>query len=198
MKTYDICLCMGRFQPFHWGHFDLVQSAMEQGERVILLLGSHLTPPSVKNPWSSNEREKMIWQCLNSSERSRVQFIPICDFDQDEKWAATIHRKVNTLKSLESKIAIVSYHEEGDKFFSKHFPDWDYIEKLRRPDINATGIRAAYFSQSSEADYREKLPAHILQNLREFKKHPTYQKLCQECQRSHQCPYTPASELPLH
>ncbi|MEM9220241.1 MAG: adenylyltransferase/cytidyltransferase family protein [Cyanobacteria bacterium P01_F01_bin.150] len=176
---------MGRFQPFHWGHFDLIQSAMAQGERVIVLLGSHLAPPSIKNPWSAKERERMIWKCLSPSDQGRVQFIPICDFELDETWAATIHREVSAVVSLESTIAMVGQHDDGKKFFSKHFLGWDYIEKPRCPNINATDIRAAYFNQIPEAAYLAKLPAGTLQALREFKQQPIYPQLCQEFRQSH-------------
>ncbi|HEY9598638.1 MAG TPA: adenylyltransferase/cytidyltransferase family protein [Cyanophyceae cyanobacterium] len=92
MPLYDICVCMGRFQPFHWGHFDLVQAALTHGKQVIVLLGSHLSSPSLKNPWSSEEREQMIRMCLESSWQARIQFVPICDRETDEEWVTDIRQ----------------------------------------------------------------------------------------------------------
>ncbi|HEY9649853.1 MAG TPA: adenylyltransferase/cytidyltransferase family protein [Coleofasciculaceae cyanobacterium] len=180
MTLYNICVCMGRFQPFHWGHFDLIQAALTQGKQVIVLLGSHLRSPSLKNPWSSEEREQMIRMCLESSWQARIQFVPICDRETDEEWVTDIRQKVGALTSLNSRTSIVGHHESGKLFFSRRLPDWDYIEKLRRPGINATDIRNSYFSQSPEDDYAVKIPLGTLQYLRNFKQQPSYQYLCQE------------------
>ncbi len=179
MKPYDICLCMGRFQPFHWGHYDLVQAALAQGERVIILLGSHLSSQSIKNPWSSGEREIMMRMCLSDADQTRIQVVPICDCETDQEWAATIHRGVDRVAGPRSQIAIVGHHDQGRKFFSQWFSDWAYIERLRRPHLAATDIRLAYFGGCSETHYADKLPSGTLDSLREFKMHPTYEQLCQ-------------------
>lgn len=179
MKPYDICLCMGRFQPFHWGHYDLVQAALAQGERVIVLLGSHLSSQSIKNPWSSGEREMMMRMCLSAADQTRIQVVPICDCETDQEWAATIHRDVDRVAGPRSQIAIVGHHDQGRQFFSQWFSDWAYLERLRRPHLAATDIRLAYFGGCSETHYADKLPPGTLKYLREFKMHPTYEQLCQ-------------------
>lgn len=182
MAKYDVCLCMGRFQPFHYGHLALVQTALDQGERVLILLGSHLSVPSLKNPWSTDERRRMIWPCLTASEQTRVGFVPVCDRDTNEQWATSIHQAVNAVVTADQQIAMVSYHEQGTSFFKQYFPAWTYIEKPRHPTINATDIRAAYFAQAPEAEYQAKVPPYIRQYLREFKQNPRYQTLCCEFQ----------------
>ncbi|NJM48072.1 MAG: adenylyltransferase/cytidyltransferase family protein [Alkalinema sp. RU_4_3] len=180
MELYNICLCMGRFQPFHWGHFDLVQAALAQGEQVIILLGSHLSVPSIKNPWSSEEREKMIRMCISPTEQARIQMLPIYDYETNEQWASIIHREVYTIACLSDRIAIAGHHDDGRKFFSQWFPDWNYVEKIRRPNLNATDIRIAYFGEAPETHYRDKLPPGTLQYLRKFKTQPNYRQFCQE------------------
>jgi bifunctional NMN adenylyltransferase/nudix hydrolase len=171
---------MGRFQPFHWGHFDLIQAALTHGKQVIVLLGSHLSSPNLKNPWSSEEREQMIRMCLQATWQVRIRFVPICDRETDEQWATDIYQKSYALTPLNSRIAIVGHHDQGKPFFSQRLTQWDYIEKLRRPGINATDIRTAYFSQSPETDYAVKIPCGTLQYLRDFKQQPIYWHLCQQ------------------
>ena len=180
MPLYDICVCMGRFQPFHWGHFYLIQAALTHGKQVIVLLGSHLSSPNLKNPWSSEEREQMIWMCLQPTCQVRIHFVPICDRETDEQWAADINQKVYALIPLNSRISIIGHHDQGKPFFSQRLPQWDYIEKLRRPGINATDIRTAYFSQSPETDYADKIPFGTLQYLRKFKQQPIYRHLWEQ------------------
>jgi bifunctional NMN adenylyltransferase/nudix hydrolase len=50
---YEICICIGRFQPFHWGHLALVHAALDQGQRVIILLGSDQSRSLQQNPWTA-------------------------------------------------------------------------------------------------------------------------------------------------
>ncbi len=178
MLHYDFCLCMGRFQPFHVGHFDLVQTSLERGKRVIILLGSHLSRQTLRNPWISEEREQMIQMCLSPTEQARVDVVPICDYEANEEWSSTIHREVYSIADFSHKIAIVGHHDGGQKFFSQWFPKWKYVEKLRQPNLNATDIRIAYFGGLPETHYCHKLPAGTLDYLREFKTQSIYQQLC--------------------
>ncbi|MFN9485623.1 MAG: adenylyltransferase/cytidyltransferase family protein, partial [Cyanobacteriota bacterium] len=39
--NHDVAVLIGRFQPFHLGHLQLVQAALVKAERLLLLLGSH-------------------------------------------------------------------------------------------------------------------------------------------------------------
>jgi bifunctional NMN adenylyltransferase/nudix hydrolase len=65
MKTqYQYGIYIGRFQPLHLGHLQTIKFALEQTEQLILILGSDRIAPDIKNPWSSEERIKMIQYCL--------------------------------------------------------------------------------------------------------------------------------------
>ena len=64
MKKYPFGIYIGRFQPLHLGHLQTIKFALEQTEQLILILGSDRVAPDIKNPWSSEERIKMIQSCL--------------------------------------------------------------------------------------------------------------------------------------
>jgi nicotinamide-nucleotide adenylyltransferase len=53
-------LVVGRFQPFHNGHKALVQAALEQCVNVVVGIGSANGKPSLKNPFSLEERRAMV------------------------------------------------------------------------------------------------------------------------------------------
>lgn len=180
LLNYDFCICMGRFQPFHWGHFQLVKAALDRGRQVLILLGSHLAAPSLKNPWSSAEREQMICECLEPEWRQRIQYVPISDRETDEQWLAAIHQQVLDITGKEASIAIIGHHEQGCVYFFEQFSQWDYIEQKRFEGITATDIRAAYFSRSPEKEYYDTLPSGTQNYLKSFKNKPLYQQLCQE------------------
>ena len=57
---YDLMVYIGRFQPFHNGHVKTIERASKLARRVIVLVGSHKTARSVRNPFTSAERFEMI------------------------------------------------------------------------------------------------------------------------------------------
>ena len=64
---------LGRFQPVHKGHALMIQAAevwrtenaSEKG--LIIAIGSSNQPPSIRNPWSSEERTAMLRVWLDSA-----------------------------------------------------------------------------------------------------------------------------------
>lgn len=183
-SNYDFCICMGRFQPFHCGHLELVKAALNYGRQALILLGSHCAAPSLKNPWSSQERKQIINGCLEAEWRTRVYYIPIPDRATDAQWLTEIYLRILNVTEKQASIAIVGYNEEGSPYFLTRFPEWHYIEKKRFEGINATDIRAAYFSQAPETEYCGKLPVGTQNYLRAFKSQPLYQQLCKEFTRT--------------
>ncbi|MGD1904886.1 MAG: adenylyltransferase/cytidyltransferase family protein [Leptolyngbyaceae cyanobacterium] len=175
--VFSCVVCIGRFQPFHWGHWAMVQAALNQGERVIILLGSHQSRQYRQNPWTAAEREQMIRASLSHGENECIDCLPIPDFPSFADWSAHIHQQV-TAKPTE-QVAILSYHPEGIAFFREYFPHWTYIEQPRQPHLHATDIRHAYFQGAPEPVYRAKIPAGTLAFLREFKGRSRYWELVQ-------------------
>lgn len=49
MKKYNLIILIGRFQPFHVIHLQLVRHALELGERVLIILGSAKNRRTSKN-----------------------------------------------------------------------------------------------------------------------------------------------------
>ena len=39
-KEFDFAVFIGRFQPFHQGHLQVIQSGLEQADKLIVLIGS--------------------------------------------------------------------------------------------------------------------------------------------------------------
>lgn len=82
---YDLGIVIGRFQPFHKGHKHLIDSALKKCRRVLVLIGSANKAISAKNPFTYEERKRMISHsylptvCLNSlpnlESEERPQFI---------------------------------------------------------------------------------------------------------------------------
>lgn len=49
-KKYKFALIIGRFQPFHIGHKEIVDAALKCSDRVLILVGSAQEHGTVQNP----------------------------------------------------------------------------------------------------------------------------------------------------
>ena len=57
-------LILGRFQPLHMGHLSLFETVIDNGEELVICIGSSNEERTEKNPYSSSERINMIKACL--------------------------------------------------------------------------------------------------------------------------------------
>lgn len=180
---YDYCVYIGRFQPFHLGHLETVQVALEKAKTVIIILGSHQVAPNIKNPWSALVREQTILSCIEPEHRGRVQFVRVRDrLYSDNLWLTDVQQKVIGIAEEGTRVAIIGYRKDSSSYYLDLFPQWTYIPTDNFKGINSTDIRNSYFSQSTEAEFLSLLPKGTQQFLEDFRKQPLYQRLTEEYQ----------------
>ncbi len=61
-------LMMGRFQPFHLGHLDLVRQILKKCDEVIIAITSSQFNYLEKDPFTAGERIEMIHNSLKKSD----------------------------------------------------------------------------------------------------------------------------------
>src|SRR5271165_1988494 len=59
-KKKDLTVFVGRFSPFHNGHAEVLKRALETSKTVLVLVGSSGSARTTKNPFTFEERKKMI------------------------------------------------------------------------------------------------------------------------------------------
>lgn len=69
-------LFVGRWQPFHKGHKELIESVLKRGKPVVIAIRD--TPKTSKNPYTISERRSMIKKFLKKYE-DLVQIVVILD-----------------------------------------------------------------------------------------------------------------------
>jgi nicotinamide-nucleotide adenylyltransferase len=82
-------LMMGRFQPFHLGHLDLVKQILSECDDVIIVITSSQFNYLAKDPFTAGERVEMIHNSINDAEidQSRCFVIPIENQFNIATWA---------------------------------------------------------------------------------------------------------------
>ncbi|MBN2600275.1 MAG: nicotinamide-nucleotide adenylyltransferase [Candidatus Thermoplasmatota archaeon] len=79
-------LFIGRFQPFHKGHFLVLQQLSTQYDKVIIGIGSSQYHDTAENPFSEIERTDMINQSLHDAGIDNFQIVGIPDIHNPPAW----------------------------------------------------------------------------------------------------------------
>jgi nicotinamide-nucleotide adenylyltransferase len=79
-------LFIGRFQPFHMGHLLLIQRLCSQYEMVIIGIGSSQYHDTIENPFSEQERYRMISQSLADGGIHCYRIVSIPDIHNPPQW----------------------------------------------------------------------------------------------------------------
>ena len=87
-------LLIGRFQPFHLGHLEAVNFVLNKVENLWIGIGSSNKYNEKKNPFSADERRKMITLSVDDSIITRIKIFDIPDVGDHEKWTYSIDKIV--------------------------------------------------------------------------------------------------------
>lgn len=84
-------LLVGRFQPFHKGHLEVIKKIMEKVEELIIVVGSAQYSHRLDNPFTAGERITMIRKALEAEiQLSKILIIPVPDIHQHALWVSQI------------------------------------------------------------------------------------------------------------
>lgn len=144
-------LMMGRFQPFHKGHLELVKQILEQCDEVIIAITSAQFNYLEKDPFTAGERIEMIHNSIKESE-----------IDLNRCFVVSIENQFNIA-------TWASYLKSALPHFDKVYSGNDYVsmlladsgitvvkpEFLAREQFNATKIRSMIIS---DENWKESVP----------------------------------------
>jgi bifunctional NMN adenylyltransferase/nudix hydrolase len=152
MLKYKFAVVIGRFQPFHNGHLHMLEKAFQQGEKVIVILGSAHSARNIKNPWTAEEREQMIRASLPEDKQNRILFAGVRDYYYNENmWVADIQGKVRLFMDEGASACLVGHRKDNSSYYLSLFPKWHYEEVASHKvegigELNATELRKLIFN----------------------------------------------------
>lgn len=159
---YDLLIFIGRFQPLHAGHQEVINRARSLAKNVLVLVGSAGVARSVRNPWTYDERERLLKAVYPD-----IHVKPIHDHTyNDTAWITEVQQQVAaTIKEKQGKgwspdgladysIGLIGCNKDHTSYYLKMFPDWaseavDFVNPL-----NSTAIRQMLF-ETEEPVYHE-------------------------------------------
>ena len=184
--TFDFLVFIGRFQPFHNGHALVVQRALEQANKLILLIGSAHRPRCTRNPFTYVEREQMIRSTLSAEDNERVIIHPVMDSTyNDDVWISNVRKTVAGIVTAhhvqphrEANIGLIGHNKDNTSYYLGLFPTWSSVDVQNRAEMSATDVRDAIFKSDTGRweDYRTSVsenagslvPPEVLKFLNEF------------------------------
>lgn len=93
-ETYDVGVLVGRFQvpELHQGHKDLIQTVLDNHDKVIIFLGLSPLKASLSNPLDFEARKQML---LDEFPDVNVAYIE--DVNNDQLWSRNLDKQITAL-----------------------------------------------------------------------------------------------------
>ncbi|MBI1969100.1 nicotinamide-nucleotide adenylyltransferase [Candidatus Woesearchaeota archaeon] len=87
-------LFLGRFQPFHLGHLEVIKQALKMVDELVIVIGSAQYSHTFENPFTDSEREEMIENSLKALNLTHYMVVPVEDIDDDSKYVKHVEKYV--------------------------------------------------------------------------------------------------------
>lgn len=155
---------IGRFQPLHIGHVDVIEQALKTYDKLIVLIGSTNYGPTLRNPFSYEERlDQFKLVFVNQIQKGNLVIAPVRDYLYSE--TSWLERIVTTVESLidprlQNNICIVGYEKDSSSYYLNNFKKWGAYFNVESnfPTISATDIRNELLSGQLSAKISDQLP----------------------------------------
>ena len=152
-------LLIGRFQPFHLGHLAALRFALPKVDKLWLGLGSSNKPMEKNNPFSVDERKKMILSSIEDSIKIKISIFPIPDLDNHVKWIQNIDTIVPDYEIIFSNDPMTEH------LYSKRKIQVTAIPFLKRDQLSGTRLRDLIKSDQKWDDLVPEGTKILLENL---------------------------------
>ena len=147
-KKYKYAVYIGRFQPFHNGHYYILDEASKIAEKIILLIGSANLAKNIKNPFSYREREQMIPDSINDVKIIKRR---LDDCINDNDWILNVQKTISMLTNNtdDRLICLVGCNKDSSTYYLKNFFIWNIINFPKKFDVDASYIREIIFKRNN-------------------------------------------------
>jgi nicotinamide-nucleotide adenylyltransferase len=86
-------LYLGRFQPYHLGHHEVLKQIAKEVDEIIIGIGSAQISHEINNPFTAGERVLMVSCALEEFDK-RYYVIPIEDIQRNSLWVSHVRSMV--------------------------------------------------------------------------------------------------------
>ncbi|RMF04963.1 nicotinamide-nucleotide adenylyltransferase [Candidatus Woesearchaeota archaeon] len=148
-------LFLGRFQPFHNGHLKVLEELAEKYDKVVIAIGSRQHSRTKENPFSFEERRRVIEQIVKNRGIKNAEITGIDDINRNEEYVAHVekHARFDAVAT-------------GNELVKKLFREKGYriIELPRYYELHAENLRKKVMEGN---DFSEDVPEEVAEFLKE-------------------------------
>lgn len=153
---------IGRFQPIHKGHVEVIKHILQEVDELIIGIGSSQEGHTLENPFTANERGLMIKKALEEAgiDRSRTHIVPISDVHNDAIW-------VSHVVSLTPQFSVVySRNPWVQRLFKEAGYEVRTQPPFKRKEYQGAGIRDRIIKGG---EWEDLVPKAVLEVMWEIK-----------------------------
>lgn len=131
-----IGILIGRFQPLHKGHVKAIKFSIENSNKLFIIIGSSEKSHQERNPFTFEEREKMIELALSEEKLdNKIEIVPIKDAKNHSEWILSIK------DVIEDYNVVFTNDELTEKLFRKNNTKVVNVTLLDRKNLSSTEVR---------------------------------------------------------
>lgn len=149
---------IGRFQPFHLGHYSTICSIAQEVDELIIGIGSAQKSHDPENPFTAGERVMMIRHTLEGSNIKHYA-IPLEDLQRNAVWVSHIKSMVPPFDVVYSNNPLVI------QLFKEAHIDVKQPPMFNRKDYSGTEIRKRMIQNT---DWRDLVPKTVVDVIDEI------------------------------
>ena len=194
-RKYHCAVFIGRFQPVHNGHKAVIDRALEVADHVLVLVGSANRGRSGRNPFTFDERKRMINSVYDNG---RVHVAAINDIIyNDVKWVEHVYSTVtkNVLDIVndnknhharglnDMRVCLIGFNKDDTSYYLNLFPKFDSENvkpfTFNGEVLNSTEVRHDFFADGENV-LEDRVPVTVRNLLRFFEGLSIFQDLRDE------------------
>lgn len=152
-------LIIGRFQPFHKGHFEVIKTISKECDGLVIGIGSAELSHTFDNPFTAGERHLMISRALKGSGMNNFYLVPIVDINRYSVWVSHVESLVPPFNTIYSNNSLTRrlFREAG--YEVRHSP------LFNREVYSGTEIRRR---MAADEDWEHLIPEGVVEVIREI------------------------------
>ncbi|HID42915.1 MAG TPA: nicotinamide-nucleotide adenylyltransferase [Archaeoglobaceae archaeon] len=151
---------IGRFQPYHTGHHEVIEKILEEVDELIIGIGSAQESHTIENPFTAGERILMISRAIDElNTNKKVYIIPLEDIYRNSLWVSHVLSMVPPFDVVYSNNPLVT------RLFSEAGIEVRRTELYNRKIYQGTEIRRRILEKK---DWEELVPEIIMKTIVEI------------------------------
>lgn len=186
-KKYNTLVLIGRFQPIHSAHLEIIKRATALCDKLVIVVGSSYQPRTYKNPFSFAERRDMI-RAATAGLSMQISIEANTDtIYNDQAWAVRVQQIVakhtwdNYGPKDDMKVGIIGHKKDDSSFYLDMFPQWGYEDVELIEFLSAVDIRDLFFKRGVNMKFiKGVVPESTFDFLERFRTTPEYEQIIRE------------------